>query len=180
VELPDSVKKDFPAIEKAAKAFLQVLPGGNIRRDISLAAEMAGLKLLRATNIDLSPYEPGGALLGPVSDHTYELMRKFMHLLSVANGIDPSAFSEIKLPDDLERYLPEVVQLESPFEVVCQQNSIKVEHYPYVATFSAMIYVITGKNMNLFDPTIGLGITMYYLNAASKTIPYPLDNIKPT
>jgi hypothetical protein len=179
MDLLESINKDFPIVEKSAKEFLKLLPGGNIVRDISLAAELCGLLLLRASHIDLTKLEPGCALLGVIPDETYTQIQKFMFAFAHPNGISgfKLLFSGTDLHQEMKAYHPQVSRLEAPFDAICKRNAIKAEQYPFVALFGAMIYVVTGNQMKILDARVGMPLTMYHVIAGSKTIPYPLHSI---
>jgi hypothetical protein len=74
----DSVQEDYATIDKAAGEFLHDLSGNDIKRDIALAAEMAGLQLLRAADIDLSDLSSGVILLGAIPDRVYDQVQRFI------------------------------------------------------------------------------------------------------
>ncbi len=171
VDILKSVQKDYPVINKTAGEFLYKLSGNNIKKDVILAAEMSGLKLLRAANVDVSKMTPGVILLGAIPDETYDLMQRFVFEWAMSNWINPLNLGKVKIPDDVTNYLPEVVQLETSFENICQQNAIKVEYYPFVAASSALKLVAAGKKMKLLDARIGLAMTMYHIISGSKTVP---------
>jgi hypothetical protein len=168
----ESIQKDYPAIDKTAGEFLQKLSGNNIKRDIALAAQMAGLKLLRATKVDLSQLSPGNIILGAIPDEVYDQIQRFIFGWALSNDIDPRNIGKVKLADDIENYLPEITQLEDSFHDICKQNNIKDEYYPFVAASAALKLVIAGENLELLDAKTGLSMTMYHIISGSKTVPY--------
>jgi len=169
--LLDSVQKDYATIDQAAGEFLHKLSGNNLQRDIVLAAEMAGLQLLRAAAVDLSKFNPGSIILGAISDQTYEQLQRFVFGWALSNGLNPEDAGDFEIPDDITNYIPEITQLESSFNSICEQNSITKEHYPFVAASSALKLVLAGENLKLLDAKLGLAITMYHLIAGGKTVP---------
>jgi hypothetical protein len=171
-----SIEKEYAIIDKTAGKYLYKLTCDNIVKDIILSAEIAGLKLLRAnTTNDLSKIDPGIILLGAVPDDAYDLIYQFIYGWVISNGLNPKNLDKAKLSADLTRYLPEVSQFELPFDEICQENNIKVDYHPYVATSSALELVSAGKKMKLLDPKVGLAMMMYHINASSKTVPYPVN-----
>ena len=168
----DSVQKDFAIIDNASQEFCQILLNDDVKKSIALAAEMAGLKLLRAANVDFSRLESGAVLLGAIPDETYDLMQKFIFGWARSNGISTFSLFKPKIPRDITNYFPEVTQFENQFIDICNQNTIKAEYYPFVAATSAMRFVDAGKHYRFLDAKTGLAITMYYIISGSKTVPY--------
>jgi hypothetical protein len=175
VSILDSVQKDYPSIDKAAGEFLHKLSGNNIKRDIMLAAEMAGLKLLRAANVDLSKVGEGTIVLGAIPDEIYEQIQRFIFGWALSNGIDPRDIGKVQLANDMTGYLPEITKLEKVFHNICKQNNIKEELYPFVAASSALKLVLAGEKLKLLDAKTGLTMTMYHIISGSKTAPYKSD-----
>jgi hypothetical protein len=171
MDILKSVQKDYAIINKAAGEFLYKLSGNNIKKDITLAAEMSGLKLLRTSKVDLSQVAPGVILLGAIPDETYKIMDRFIMGWAVSNWINPLGVGKVNIPDDVKDYLPEVTQLEIPFADICEQNSINNEYYPFVAASAALKLVLAGKKMKLLDAKIGLAMVMYHIISGSKTVP---------
>jgi hypothetical protein len=168
-----SVQKDYTIINTAAGIFLEKLSGNNLKEDICIAAEMVGLKLLRASNIDLSGMAPGTALLGAISESAYENIHRFMIEWALSNGMNPKKISQLRIPEDAKDYHPEITNLEQLFDEMCQRITLTVAYYPFVATTSAMRLVLAGEKLGLLDSTTGLAITLFHIFAGSKTVPYP-------
>jgi len=84
------LEKEYSKIHQAANDFLLQLPRDNIKCAISLAAALAGLKLLRANNVDLAKYKAGHVILGAVPDETYKQVQRFMFSWALSNGLTPN------------------------------------------------------------------------------------------
>ena len=170
----NAVEKEYPIINQAANDFLNELSGNDIMRDIALAAEMAGLKLLRAADINLSGLSPGQIILGAIDDSTFEQINRFVFGWALSNGLDPT-IQEANIPKHAKNYLPEVVQLEPAFDKICERNGIKSELVPFVAITAALKLVFAGQKLGLLDASTGLAMVLYHIIAGSKTVPYPLS-----
>jgi hypothetical protein len=87
----DNLPKHFPAVHAAANELMLVITNGDIRRDIILSAELAGLMMLRqgAINqaIDLSKFPAGAAVLGTVPDEMGSAMMSFVLGFARQNGL---------------------------------------------------------------------------------------------
>lgn len=169
--LLDSIQKDYALIDQAAAEFLSTLPGENFTRVIALAAEIAGLQLLRATAIDLAQFPPGGVLLDAVPDESYEQMQQFVYGWTMSNGLGDTGEAEV--PAEATAYLPEVAQHERTFRAICQRHSLPAEYYPYVAAVTALKLVLAGERLKLLEPNVGLMTMVYHVIVGSKTAPYP-------
>jgi hypothetical protein len=172
MDILDSVQQDFAIIDKAAKEFCQMLLDNDVRKSIALAAEMSGLKLLRATKVDFSKLESGAVLLGAIPDETYDLMQRFIFGWARSNGISTFSFFKPKIPNDMMSYFPNVTQFENKFTDICKNNAVKAEYYPFVAATSALRFVDAGKHYKFLDAKTGLAIVMYHIISGSKTVPY--------
>jgi hypothetical protein len=174
MNLLELIQRDYLLIDKAGTEFVNSLSGNNIKRDITLAAEMAGLQLLRATRVDFSKSNPGTILLGAISDETFSQMWRFISVWVSSNGLNRKSLDAgFNLPDSDSNYLPEITQLETSFEEICHKNNIKLECYPFVAATAAMRLVLAGNELKLLDQKIGIDMVFYHIIAGSKTVPYP-------
>lgn len=174
--LMKSIEKDFPQINKAAGDFLLQLSGTDIYRNILLSAEIAGLSLLRASNVDIARHEAGSLLLGAIADDTYEQIQRFMIGWSLSNGLNPCDIGKEDIPDELIDYVPTLAQLEAPFYEVCAQNNLREEYYPFVATLAALKLVLAGEKQKLLASKTGLSLVYYHVISGSKTVLYETDN----
>lgn len=172
-----SIQKDYAIIDKAAGEFLGNLTGTNIAKDITLAAEMGGLTLLRASKADLSKYKGGNVLLGAIPDETYEQIDRFIAGWAATNGLDTTEIKKEDFSNSLKEhseYFPQLTKYENGFYEICRVNGIKTEYFPYVAISAAMRLVLAGDKMKLLNGKIGRAIVHYHVICGSKTVPYPV------
>ena len=169
------IEKEYGKLNQAAGDFLLNLPDDNIKQAISLSAEMAGLKLLRAAQIDLSRHEPGNVVMGAILDGTYDQIRRFMFSWANSNGLMP-VFGGAELSPEDKRYLPEVAQLEDPFDAICREKELIPEHDPFAAITACLKLVLAGKKLGLIDEKTGQVMTLYHILLGSKIVPsHPLQ-----
>ena len=173
MDILDSVAKDFAIIDKAAQEFYQMILDDDVRNSIALAAEMAGLKLLRASSVDFSKLQPGAVLLGAIPDATYGTMESFIMGWAKINHISTFTLFKPKIPAHMLSYNPQVTQFEDQFATVCNSASVPAEYYPFVATTTALRFIYAAKGLGYLNPKLGIAILMYHINSASKTVPYP-------
>ncbi|MCS6845795.1 MAG: hypothetical protein NZ528_15955 [Caldilineales bacterium] len=174
----------FPRINWAANLFLNNLgpaftntPDGHIETDIAGAASVAGLMLLRATNVDLAKYTPGDVILADVYDGQKKLL-DFMANVGYTMGIDPTTGWSTPIPPErqpLFATLQLMQRLERPLYEACSQAGLAKDYCPYVAALAAMKLVAAGASLNLLDADVGKGLAFYYIVAGSKTVPHPLE-----
>jgi len=169
-----SVQANYPAIDKAAGVFLQKLTGTDISRDITLAAEMSGLALLRQGTADVSKMPPGMAVLGAVPDDALETLQKFVVGWAASNRIDFRMANPAGLPKDKTAYLPELTKFELPFRTICLEQGIAPGLIPFVAATSALKLVLAGNQLKLIDISTALAIVMFHVVAGAKMVPHPL------
>ena len=174
----DSVRQNDALFDRAARDFLGLLSNTNLKNDIVMAAEMAGLKLLRDTRVDLSKHAPGHILLNAVSDEAFQKMQRFVFTWAWQNNLTPGHFKEVNLPDDAKAYVPAISKLETSFDSICQQHGIQVDHYPYVAATAALKLAAVGEHLGLLEAGLGQTMTHYHMTVASKTIPYTVPENK--
>jgi hypothetical protein len=173
--IPESVQADFAAINKAAGEFIRRLTGNDLKKDITLAAEMAGLRMLRGGPADLKAIVSGTAIIGAVSDELATTMSRFVMGWSKMNGIIPEG-AKIVIPDDCKKYLPELTRYEDGLCAICDANGIKTELFPFVAATGALKLVAAGVKLKMIGAAEGLGMVMYHIVAGSKTVPWRVDN----
>jgi hypothetical protein len=172
MDILEAVQKDFVIIDEMAGTFLGKLPGDDIKKDLMATAELVGLILLRESNADLSNLEPGGVVLGAIDDETYQLIHRFLFGCAHSAGLDPRALFEGDLPEDINVYFPEITEYEKHLNSLCKKNNVKPEYYSFIAACAAILIILAGKEQNILDPDLGLAMTMYHINAGSKTVPY--------
>ena len=168
----DSLPQNDALFDQAARDFLGLLSNTNLKNDIAMAAEMAGLKLLRDTRVDLSQHTPGHILLNAVSEEAFQKMQRFVFTWAWKNNLTPGHFKEVNVPDDAREYIPAISKLETPFDSICQQHGIQVDQYPYVAATAALRLAAVGEHMGLLEAGLGQTMTLHHMTVASKTIPY--------
>ena len=172
MDLLDAVQQDFEIIDEMAGTFLGQLPGDDIKKDLMLTAELAGLILLRESNVDLSNLEPGAVVLGAIDDETYQLIHRFLFGCAHTAGLDPNALFEGDLPEDINVYFPELTEYENHLHTLCKKNNVKPEYYSFIAVCAVILIILAGMEQKLLEPDLGLAMTMYHINVGSKTVPY--------
>jgi hypothetical protein len=170
-DLLQSIQKDYALIDKVANEFLPMLTGSDIKKDIMLAAEMCGLKLVRASKVDLSKIPAGTPVLGLVPDETYDTLETFILSWAHSNSLTPRAAADI--PKDDMAYLPELTAYETSFDDLCKQNSIDARYVPFVAATTALKLLAAGEKMKSIDTSLGVTTIIFHIIAGSKTVPYP-------
>jgi hypothetical protein len=170
----ESVQKNYPAINNAAGEFLTKLTGVDIKKDIILAAEMAGLMLLRASPANQKQIGPGTVVLGAVPDEQYQTMNHFVFSFAASNRLNPKEMDISAIPADAKNYLPELTRFEKPFYEVCNKHGIENALFPFTAAAAAGKLVLAGNELKLLEPKVGLAILVFHIIAGSKTFPYPV------
>jgi hypothetical protein len=169
--------QDFEKLDLASKEFLLKLPEDDIKQAISRSAGLGGLKLLRASNVNLSNLEPGNIILNAISEDDYKNIQQFMFTFAVSNEMDPRNIGDVKLQDEDKKYVQEIVGLEQEFDQICNQFGVQLKYFPHAAITTAMKLVRAGKDMELIDQKYGQALILYHLIQSSKTIPFKQDNI---
>jgi hypothetical protein len=167
------VRAEFPKIQDAANELLSLLPDDKIKPAIALAAELAGLRLLRAGGADLAQHEPGSLLLGAVADDDYLRANRFLRTWAFGRGLVPPGPADLDLPDEDRAYYPEVARLEAPFDDICRRSGLLPEHDVYAALTAAMKIVAAGKTTGLLDERTGQALALTHFLTGSKTVPSP-------
>jgi len=177
------IAKHYPTINQAANLFLNSLgpaftntPNGHIETDIAGAGSIAGLMLLRATNVDLRKYKPGDVILTDIHEAQKKLL-DFMVNVAYSMGIEFKTGWDVPIPKEhkpLFDTLQLTQKLERSFCEACSQTGIQKDYYPHVAALAAMKLIAAGEAMNFLDARIGKGLAFYYVVAGSKTVPHPL------
>jgi hypothetical protein len=165
----------LPLQERAAGDFLRRLPGADLKADLKMAAEMAGLKMLRSSGADLGRHTPGHMLLGAIPDQAYEQMQRFLLAWSLGNGLPAAGFGEVQIPDQDKAYLPGVARLEPDFDAICQGHGLKPADHPYAAALAALKLAADGKQSQRLDGRAGQYMIYFHLLTASKTVPERLS-----
>ncbi|MDF7809588.1 hypothetical protein P4E94_19275 [Pontiellaceae bacterium B12219] len=180
----EGLQANAKKLDQASSNFLQSFgpsftgtPDGHIVTDIAGASSIAGLMILRSTNIDLSSMEPGNVILGEEINQKQEPVFRYISIIGQNMGVDPKEqFND----DILENYKPmfETVdlteKLEKSFYSACEKTRLSQLYYPIAAALTAMKLVGAGMQMGILDPKIGKNIALYHVVAGSKTIPRPV------
>jgi hypothetical protein len=165
------IRREYDKINAAANELLSLLPDDQIKRAISLAAELAGLRLLRAGSADLAQHEPGSMLLGAVADDDYRRANRFVFNRARGDGLTPPGPADLDLPDEGREYYPEVARLEAPFDDICRRSGLLPEHDVYAALHAAMKLVSAGKTTGLLDERTGQALALTHFLTGSKIVP---------
>jgi hypothetical protein len=170
----ESVRESFVSIDKAAEEFLVKLTLKGIRTDIILAAELAGLMLLRSSGVDLEELKPGAELKGAVSGKAAEPVTRFVLDWSKSNRLSDGV-EMVLIPGGYKSYRRDVSKYENPLYAACRANAIKREHLPFVAATAALKLVVAGVKLHAFGAEEGLGLVIFHVGVGSKTVPYQVD-----
>jgi hypothetical protein len=162
-------------INAAAGEYLTKLSLTGIEKDIVIAAEMAGLMMLRNSTADLSNVVSGMGILGAIPDETARTMNRFVFSWAMSNGLNPKDVDFAAIPAESKAYLKELTRFEAPLIAICKRHEIEPELRAYVAAAAAMKLVAAGKMLGLLEPKIGQAMVMFHVVAGSKTMPYPVD-----
>jgi hypothetical protein len=168
---------NHPAINKAAGDFLSKLPGTDLKKDLTLAAEMAGLMLYRASPANQMKIPPGTPVLGAIPDDAGAALVSFVLAIAPANGLTRKDIDMAVLPAGNKEYLPELTQFEQPFYDACHANKIDRELFPFVAAAAAVKLILAGIQLKLLDPKLALATALFHIVAGSKTAPFPANSI---
>jgi hypothetical protein len=174
VDKLDAVQQNYAIINNAAGEYLTKLTGTSITKDIALAAEMAGLMLLRASSADFVTIPAGTGILGAIPDNEAHTLTRFVFSLISSNGLNPKEIDFAAIPVDVKKYLPELIRFEEPFYEICQKHGIEKKFFPFTAAASAVKLVLASNKLGLLKPKTGLAILLFHIAAGSKTVPYSL------
>jgi|WetSurMetagenome_2_1015567.scaffolds.fasta_scaffold188652_2 hypothetical protein len=172
-ELFHHLQEAYPTLNQAAGDFLQLLSDQDFKGDLALAAEMAGLKMLRNSGVDLGKHTPGHILLGAIPDETYKQMQRFIISWSLSNGLPVDGFAKAQIPKEDKAYRPQVTQLETRFAAICQKHGLPPQDAPYAAALAALKLVAAGKKLQLIDPGAGQYMVYFHIVSGSKMVPEP-------
>ncbi len=174
MDVLESVRENLLVIDKAAGEFLVKLSMTGVRTDIMLAAEMAGLMLLRQTGVDFDHLRPGAELRGAVGKEAHEMIRQFVlewaELTRLSEGVE-----QIVVPGGYKKYRKELGKYEEGLYAACRANGIVREHLPFVAVTTAMKLVGAGRKLNVMSVEEGLGMVLFHVSLGSKTVPWAGD-----
>jgi hypothetical protein len=178
------IQKNYPDISAAANGVLSLLgpgfthkPEGHVETDISAAASLAGLSVLRAKGLDLTAFKPGSMILTELDTEMNDIW-KFMTAAARNMGLDPSGGWDAEIPDVNKPLfsIPEMTHTtEKDFISICGRHHLNRQHYPYVAVLAALKLVYAANTMRILDQNIGKALTGYHVVAGAKTVPYPKE-----
>ena len=145
------IQKNYPEISAAANDVLGLFgpgftnkTGGHVETDISAAASLAGLSILRSKGFDLREFKPGSVLLSDLDTEMDEIW-KFMMAAAKNMGLDPNGGWDEEIPDANKPIfsIPEMTRkTEKDFLAVCKKHNLKKEFIPYVAVLAALGIVV--------------------------------------
>jgi len=176
------IRENYPEISAAANEMLGLLgpgftntPGGHVETDISAAAALAGLQILRSKGFDLSQFTPGTVVLSDLDKEMDEIWN-FMMAAAGNMGLDPSDGWDGEIPETNKSLysIPEMThKIENGFLDLCSRHNLKKKYYPCVAVLAALKLVYAADTMHLLDQKIGKALTGYHVVAGAKTVPFP-------
>lgn len=174
------VVKNLAVINEAASDMLDMFgpgftntPEGHIETDISAAASLAGLMILRSKVPAVGAMPPGSAILFPM-DEEMDLIHNFMTGVSVSMELDPSGGWDTDIPDGNRPLfsIPDMTRkTEKDFLAICNGHNLQTEYFPFVAILGSLKIVSAGKQMGLLDENTGKSLAAYYLYAGARTVP---------
>ena len=178
-----NLQKNFPVINQASQEAMELFgprftnrPGGHIETDISAAASVAGLQVLRRLAPAVAALSPGQMMLYPGRAEELEIIVKFMAGVCEGLELDPKSGWNMKKPDNAHApfyAIPEMERMvEKGFLDICHKYPLEKEYFPFVAIMVAMRLVYAGKKMQILDENIGKELALYHLYAGSTTAPY--------
>ncbi len=178
------IRKNYPEIRAAANDVLGLLgPGftntteGHVETDISAAASLAGLSILRSKGFDVREFKPGSMVLSELDTEMNEIWN-FMMAAAKNMGLDPSGGWDREIPEankPLYSILEMTQKTEKDFLALCGRHHLKKDFFPYVAVLAALKLVYAADTMKILDQDIGKALTGYHVVAGAKTVPYPLE-----
>jgi hypothetical protein len=176
------IQKNYPAISAAANDVLRLLgpeftnkPEGHVETDISAAASLAGLSMLRNKGFDLGKFKPGSPLFSDLDTEMNEIW-DFMMAAAGNMGLDPSGGWDREIPEANKPVYPiaeMTKKIEKEFIAVCDNHHLANGFFPYVAVLAALKLVYAANKMGILDQSIGKALTGYHVVAGAKTVPYP-------
>jgi hypothetical protein len=178
------IQKNYPAISAAANDVLGLLgpgftnkTGGHVETDISSAASLAGLSILRNKGFDLRQFTPGTMVLSELDTEMNEIWN-FMMAAAQNMGLDPSGGWDEEIPETNKPHssvLEMTHTTEKDFLGICGRYHLKKDFFPYVAVLAALKLVYAAHTMKILDQNIGKALAGYHVVAGAKTVPFPLE-----
>lgn len=178
------IQENYPEISAAANDVLSLLgpgftntPEGHVETDISAAASLAGLSMLRSKGFDVRQFTPGTMVLSEMDTELNEIWN-FMMAAAQNMGLDPTAGWDLEIPE-ANKPLYSVSEMthktEKGFLAICGRHHLKKGFFPYVAVLAALKLVYAANSMKILDQNIGKALTGYHVVAGAKTVPFPLE-----
>jgi hypothetical protein len=182
MEISD-IQTNYPVINQASRDTMPLFgprftnrPGGHIETDISAAASVAGLQVLRRMAPAAVALKPGQMMLYPGRAEELEFIGRFMVGVCEGLELDPKSGWNMKKPEAPHAPLysiPEMERmLEKDFLDICRRHNLGSEYYPFVAILSAMRLVAAGNKMNILNQNTGKELALFHLYSGSTTAPY--------
>ena len=178
------IQKNYPVISAAANDVLSLFgpaftntPEDHVETDISAAASLAGLSILRNKGFDLREFTPGTMVLSELDTEMNEIWN-FMMAAAQNMGLDPSGGWDREIPEANKPLfsVPEMTQkTEKDFLDICGRHHLKKDFFPYVAVLAALKLIYAADTMKILDQDIGKALTGYHVVAGAKTVPFPLE-----
>lgn len=175
------IQKNYPKISAAANDVLSLFGPeftnkieGHVETDISAAASLAGLSILRSKGFNLSEFKPGTVLLSDLDTEMNEIWN-FMMAAASNMGLEPSGGWDGEIPEankPLFTIQDMTQKTETGFFALCNKHHLKKDFYPYVAVLAALKLVYAANKMEILDQNIGKALTGYHVVAGAKTVPY--------
>jgi hypothetical protein len=176
------IQKNYAVIRAAANDVLSLLgprftntPEGHVETDISAAASLAGLSILRNKGFDLREFRPGSVLLSDLDTDMDEIWN-FMMAAAKNMGLDPDGGWDEEIPEANKPIysIPEMTRkTEKDFLGICKKHNLEKEFSPYVAVLASLKLVYAADTMKILDQNIGKALAGYHVVAGAKTVPYP-------
>jgi|WetSurMetagenome_2_1015567.scaffolds.fasta_scaffold203506_2 hypothetical protein len=177
------IQKNYPEISAAANDVLGLLgqrftnnPEGHVETDISAAASLAGLAILRNKGFDVREFTPGTMVLSELDFEMNEIWN-FMMAAAQNMGLDPSGGWDEEIPE-ANKPLFSVLEMthatEKDFRALCGRHHLKKDFFPYVAVLASLKLVYAAHTMKILDQHIGKALAGYHVVAGAKTVPFPL------
>jgi hypothetical protein len=177
MKLFDTTQVNDPAIGRAATHFLTSFAGDEIQKDLILAAELAGLQLLRQCKVRLDHLRPGAPVFDPGPNAGLAELQRFVSRLAKLNGLDPNESDFAGLTPEAMRYRSHLVQFEPPLRASCRLFAVPAEQRPYVAATAAIKLVVAGQRLNRFTSPQGIVLVIHHVLAGAKTVPYQEESL---
>ncbi|MCK9580013.1 MAG: hypothetical protein M0Q92_06130 [Methanoregula sp.] len=178
------LQNNYPVINQASRDMMALFgprftnrQGGHIETDISAAASVAGLQVLRRLAPAVAVLQPGQMMLYPGRAEELDIIVTFMAGVCEGLELDPKSGWNMKKPDEAHVPLYDIPEMERKVEKdfldICHRHPLEREYYPFVAILAAMRLVSAGNKMHILDENIGKELALFHLYAGSTTAPHP-------